>query len=209
LGLKVGAEKEFSIEYPGTYINKKIAGKCVNFKVKINEIKNRILPDLNDDFAKKVGFNNVEDLKQNIHKQLLIEREAIEKGKRRQQVLEYLVNDNSFELPNSLVEEELNRIMEEQKKQNKDFKKEDLDKLKEKYLPLAEKNVRIFFLLLDISEKEKLRVTKEELDNRMAELSRMSKAKNDREMNIKQDGLYTRMYEDKIFNFLLLHAQYV
>jgi trigger factor len=103
---KVGEEKKFEAEYDSDYPEKKLAGHKVLFTVQIEELKEQELPELNDEFAKDLGdYKTVKDLREAIEKRLTLEREKNREKDFENKLLEALVEKTSFEVPEVLVKE--------------------------------------------------------------------------------------------------------
>ncbi len=215
-GAKAGDEKDAKVEYPADYPNKTLAGKTITFKTKVVEIKEKELPELNDDFAKDMGTENLEDLKSKV-------KEAIEsEEKRRQdtdvekQVVEFLVEKNKFEVPQSLVAYQKENLIKRMKDylQNQGAPKEYVEKQAElgdaKFQEEAEKNVRLSYILNAIYTNENLAVTDADIE---AEKNKMKSSNPGREEAVdkyfseKKEDLMLSLKESKLFKFLLDNAK--
>jgi len=114
IGLNSGDEKTFTVDFPDDYTVKEMAGTSVTYSVTINELRRRVLPDLDDDFAKDLGeFDSLSALRDRVRADL--QEEAAENATRqvRGEVLKQLSQRVTFELPTSLVEREIDRRLEE------------------------------------------------------------------------------------------------
>ena len=114
LGMTKNSEKSFDISYPEDAINAKVAGKTVRYKVLLKDIKKRILSNLDDDFAKKVGvgFDTIEKLKDRLYKQLKEDKEKAVESSLRQQFLERLREQVDFPVPDRMVEAKLTEMVD-------------------------------------------------------------------------------------------------
>ncbi len=114
LGMAKGSEKAFDISYDEDAINSKLAGKTVRYKVLLKDIKRRILSNLDDDFAKKVGvgFDTIEKLKDRLYKQLKKDKEKAAESSLRQQFLERLREQVDFPVPERMVEAKLTEMID-------------------------------------------------------------------------------------------------
>lgn len=114
VGLKAGEEKEFKLKFPKKYHSQFLAGQECLFKVKVNVVWERILPEVNDEFAKGIGrFENLEKLSANIREGIQQEKEQQLLVKKQTAVLEKLVDTCSVELPEVLVISEAEKMVEE------------------------------------------------------------------------------------------------
>lgn len=215
-GAKIGDEKDAQIEYPADYPNKTLAGKTITFKTKVLEIKEKELPELNDDFAKDMGTENLEDLKNKV-------KEAIEaEEKRRQdmdvekQVVEYLVEKNVFEVPKSLIAHQKESLVERMKEymQKQGAPKEYIDKQAElgdaKFNEEAEKNVRLSYILNTIYTNEKLEVTEQDLEEEKKKMKEANPGRDEAVEKYFSDhkaNISISLKETKLFKFLFDNAK--
>jgi trigger factor len=113
-GMTKGPEKSIEVSYPEDALNAKVAGKTVRFKVVLKDIKKRILPELDDDFAKKIGadLKTVEGLRARMAKQLETDKQKAAKSSLRQQFLEQLREQVDFPIPDRLIEAKLTQMVD-------------------------------------------------------------------------------------------------
>jgi len=166
VGMKKGEEKEFEISFPTDYRNPEFAGKKAKFKVKLVELKQINLPELNDQFAQSFGRPNVKDLNAVIEKSLKEEIALKAKNELELEVIEKVLPYLSVEIPNGLIEQEIDRFVARMSEQIKsrglslekylENIKKSLPDLRRDLRPQAEKNIKIGLLLGKIIEREKL-----------------------------------------------------
>jgi trigger factor len=215
-GVKAGDVKDIEVTYPADYINKDIAGKKIIFKTTVLEIKEKELPKIDDEFAKDMGTENLEDLKSKIKQSLETEEVKRQKGEVERQIVEHLLEKNKFEVPKSLVEQQKKHLVERMKdyltRQGapKDFVDSQTEQAKDKYSEEADKNVRLSYILNMVAKQENLQVTDEDLT---AEAEKMKQSNPGREADVekyfnehKNDISYS-IKEDKIFKFLVDNAK--
>ncbi|MCL4503266.1 MAG: trigger factor [Deltaproteobacteria bacterium] len=177
LGLTEGAEARFTVDLPSDFANPLLAGKSVEFQVKILEVKEKVVPDLDDAFAKALGgnFPTLDALRETV-------REDIIKGKERErqailenQAHDQLIAKHPFEIPPSLVNQEQENLFREQWEQYSrygiDPAKMDHTKLLEALKPMAERRARIKILLERLAEKEGLNIDDAEADATLARIA--------------------------------------
>ncbi len=179
IGMKKGDTKTFEIHFPEDYFNAKLANLDITFQVTLHEIREEVRPEIDDAFAAQFGkYENLEDLKKDIAANLdqgyakRVDQELNE------QVFEALIAKSVFELPESMVEYELEGIIQETEQSlayhNKSM--EDLgltrESLTEKYRDTAEKKVRRHILLGKIIEQENLTLTDEELTSGFEDMAK-------------------------------------
>jgi trigger factor len=177
IGLTEGAESRFAVDLPDDFANPLLAGKSVEFQVKVHEVKEKVVPDLDDTFAKGLGgnFQTLADLRAAV-------REDIIKGKERerQAVLENQVQDqllarHPFEMPPSLIQQEQENIFREQWERLNQYgvKPEQMDhtKMLEAIKPMAERRSRVKILLDRIAGQEGITVDDAEADATLARIA--------------------------------------
>lgn len=178
--MSAGEEKDFSIKVPTDWPDKRVADKNLDFRVRMNLVQERQIPELNDEFAKSLGrFESLEALRKNISDGLLEEKETKEKQRIRIELIEKVAKDSKIEVPDNLIEEELERMINEFKFSitgfGLDFEKylqeinKTVDELKKEWKKQAEKRVRVAICLKAIAEKEKIEVSDEEAENKIKE----------------------------------------
>jgi trigger factor len=216
-GAKVNDTRSFEVSYPGDYGNKKIAGKKVAYTVLVNEIKERQLPELNDDFAKDIGFDNLEAFRDGLHEELITQAGSAAEKKARDELLDAIIARQPIDVPDCLVAEELDgytrRLINNMAYQGIDVKHIGFDwkKIYDEQRPYAEQSVRRMIFLDAIAKQENLEVSEEdiseELDklasqsNKSAEAWRAEFKKADRMDELKQGLL-----QDKALDFIYRNA---
>lgn len=166
MGLKKDDQTEFQLTFPKDYFDKEIAEKKVDFKVNIIDAKEVILPRLTDQFAKNFGHGTVNKLKRAIKESLKKEIEQKFQAELEQSVIEKILPKLKVELPAVLVDNEVNRMVDDmcEKVESKGLKfekyldslKKSQDDLKKDMRSQAEKNIRIGFLLGKVIEDQKI-----------------------------------------------------
>ena len=116
VGKNLNDEFEIKVTFPENYHDEKLKGQPATFKIKINEIKEKKLPELNDEFAQKVGpFKTVDELKADIQKYLESQRERTNKQNSENEVFKTVIDSAKVEIPQSMVDREVNSLREEYK----------------------------------------------------------------------------------------------
>ncbi len=177
LGMKKGETREIQVTFPADYTNKEIAGKEARFSVTLKEIKKKILPELNDEFAKDTGgHKTLEELKARIKEDLEARKRDEQGSAQREELMSKLVDAHAFDVPQGMVEHELQTMARQQAtrfaKQGMDIKSFDVKKFMEKNRDLAVKRVKGILLLEEIAEKEKIEVTDQELSASIAAMAK-------------------------------------
>ncbi len=116
VGKNLNDEFEIKVTFPEDYHDEKLKGQPATFKIKINEIKEKKLPELNDEFAQKVGpFKTVDELKADIQKYLESQRERTNKQNSENEVFKTVIDSAKVEIPQSMIDREANSLREEYK----------------------------------------------------------------------------------------------
>jgi trigger factor len=218
IGLKPEEEKEIEVSFPEDYGYKKWAGKTISFHVKIKEIKEKILPPLDDEFAKDLGgYASFEELKAKLKGEIEKEKELGLERQLKDQVVDQLLEANPFEVPDSLVEEQAKAMVSDTKlrmaAQGVVLKNLGVseEKLQEDYKAMAQKQVKTFLILEKIAGQEGIAVTDDEADDRLREMSERMHQKFDVvKRYYEKNGLLPEVKDgiirDKTLNFLLEKA---
>ncbi len=171
--MKAGETKKAEASFEKDYPLRALKGKEVVFEITLKSLKAKKLPEINDDFAKKINkdFKGLEDLKADIEKRLLENKEKEEKERQKDELLNKLLDEYDFELPMSVVNQETNQMMMEYVK-NMYYSGADINSdeykpqnLRKKFEKDAQRRVKATFILLEIAEKEGLEATGEEINN--------------------------------------------
>lgn len=176
IGMKKDDEKEFTLAFPEDYPNKEVAGKEGAFKVKLTEIKEEKLPEMNDTLAAQVSpeFNTVKSLREETEKRLRENAEEQSRMDFEEKLINAVVEQAKVEYPPVLVEMEINRILNEQNRRLQlsgrgmdDYLKsinKTEEQLREELRPVSLKNVNASLVLGRITEAEKIEVSEEDID---------------------------------------------
>ncbi|MBE7708809.1 MAG: trigger factor [Cyanobacteria bacterium SIG27] len=180
VGKNIGDEFTIDVTFPKDYHDKALQGKPAQFKIKINEIKERKVPELNDEFAKKVGnFDSVEAMKDDI-KSYLEKAEKNENDQRAQKaIITKIVEASEVEVPDSMVNREARQLMNEMgqrlKAQGMNLEQvideKGQDNLWEELREEAAKRVKNSLVLAEIASKEDISVTEEQFEGKIKELA--------------------------------------
>jgi trigger factor len=181
IGAKAGEKRQVNIEFPADFPQKAVTGKKATFSVDVVSIKEKKLPEVNDEFAKKVGLDGVDKLKDAVRKSLTTEAENQQDGEVRRQIADYLLSKVEFELPESLVKQETRSIIYEVVRENsmRGASKEQLEEKKDEIFGFATQSakgrLRTSFILEAIAEVEQIKVEEAEIEQRIAELAQRSR----------------------------------
>ena len=176
LGKKVGEEFSFEVSYPEDYQDKNLAGKKITFKGRITAVKERILPELNEEFFKKFNVTSLEALKEKVRTELEMEYKRIAKNEAMNMIVDKLIEMHDFPVPPSMVE---NLLKEKLKNYEMDLrlrgiepKEEDLEKAKEEIRKEAINEIKAEYIIAKIAEKEGIEVTRDEIEKNVEIMAR-------------------------------------
>jgi trigger factor len=167
MGLKQEEQAEFIVKYEKDHSNKKLAGKEIAYTMRVLSIKEKTVPELDDEFAKGLGeFKDLKELKDEAKKNILNAKKEEIKGEMADNIIQTIADRVSFDLPESVVEQEylaiLQRILSSQQSQS--IQKEDAEKLKEEAKLKARQKLKNHLILTKISEKEEIPVGPEDIE---------------------------------------------
>lgn len=178
VGMQPGENKEFSVVFPDDYHNEKLAKLEISFQVTLNEIREEILPPIDDELAKKAGqFEKLDDLKKVITDNLEQGYAKRKDQELHEQIFRELIDRSDFEVPDSMVEMELEGIVEEAERSfaYRNVNMEDLgitrESMAEKYRDVAFNQVKRHLLLGKMIEQESLQVSDQELEEALNEMA--------------------------------------
>lgn len=212
-GMKVGETKNIEVARPEGDANQELAGKKTVFTVVVKELRERILPELDDEFAKDVGeYQTLLELRLKLRERLEESAKARVESQLREQAVEKLVEANPIPVPPSLVDQQLRAMVGEYFQimkmigQKPDMDQGGFDEMKKR----AEQKVRAALLLGELSRKAEIKVAPEEIDAKMREIAErtgkhVAKVKADY-AGEKREQLETQVLEDKLIAHLLAHA---
>ncbi|MEO0004643.1 MAG: trigger factor [candidate division WOR-3 bacterium] len=167
LNVKPGDERSAAITFPPDHPDKSLAGRTINYSITVRAVRERILPEINEEFAQDLGYENLDALRKAINEEILTERDEEIQDDLRRQVIEHLTKSYDFEPPQSWIEAHLKRLLTE-------FNLPDSAETREKLLPVATKSARFDCIALRIAQKENITVTDDEIENQIQELARTS-----------------------------------
>lgn len=191
IGLALGSEADLTVTFPETYHEASLAGKEAVFHVKIHEIKQRIVPALNDEFVQELnleGVATVEQYKAYLLNQLQAQKENREKQNTMNQAIQKVVDQSMFDLPEEMVQEEVQKLRENQERQIKgyglDFNTylQYMGKTMEAFLEDLKKEatsqLRAQLVIEAVGKKENFEISDEEIEAKYAEIVEQYKSQN-------------------------------
>ncbi len=217
MGMKIGEEKEVELTFQDDYPDKDIASKTLQFKVQVKEIKEKRLPEVNDEFAKDVGFDDMASLRAGLTEEIRKEKEAAQKREVARIIAETLRKGVDVPVPKKLLEKRVQGMLGDAMSRFRadSLTEEDAQNLegnmRKDFEPRAEDDIKTEIILAKIAEKEEIKVDEADVQERikmMAEQTRKSYSdieKFYRDYNL-MDNLRGSIIEEKTLDFLREHA---
>lgn len=184
VGMKAGEEKEINLTFPEEYHAKELAGAAVVFKVKVHEIKAKVLPEIDDELAKDVNIEGVETLEQlqeNVKEQIRSRKKAEAETKFNEEVIKAVVANNEIDVPEAMIEQETQNIVNEinqnlsQQGLNIELYQQltgkTMEDIKADVKDQAEERVKLNLILDEIVKAENIEVSDDEMEDEMKEIA--------------------------------------
>jgi trigger factor len=218
VGMKNGETKIINVTFPEEYQEKKFAGKEVAFTVTVKNIKEKKLPEMDENFIKNFDrYNSLEDLKSDVRKSLEEESRKISDNNLQDKIMEILIKENDFEIPPSLVEKQIYYMMADTHKRMTQAGMDEKNamelsiKMHDKFKDDATKVVKSFLLLKKIAEKESFLVDDVDVENHIKNLAEKhgrdyQVLKSAYEKDDKKDNLKSELMQKKVFDFIEQNA---
>lgn len=184
VGKNAGEEVEVNVTFPEEYHAAELAGKPAVFKVKINEIKAKELPELDDEFAQDVSeFDTLAEYKESVEKKLVERKEADAKRTKEDEAIQKIIDKSKMEIPDamvdtqtrSMVDDFANRIAQQglSMEQYMQFTGMTVEKMMEQMKPEALKRIQSSLVLEAIAKEENIEVSDEEVDEELKKMAEM------------------------------------
>ncbi len=219
-GLNIAEERTFEVEYPGDYQDKKLAGHRIRFTAEVTDIKKKVLPELNDEFAKDMGQEGIEALRQKTREDLAVLREKNRESDIKKELIKKLVAASSFDVPDVLIEDRVDDRLRDLAyniaaqginpgKANIDWAKVRADLRSE-----SEKDVRASLILGEVAKAEGIEVADGDLD---AEFAKMAESMNQPVEKVRQiyskegrmEGLREQLRKQRALDAVMREAKIV
>jgi trigger factor len=203
------------VNYPQDISDQRLAGKAFTYKVKVQGVKQKTLPELNDDFAKELGeFTSLDEVKQRIREGMEQERKHNADHEAKDKLMAELVKRNEFEVPEALVERQIDvrlerglRALASQGMKAEDIKKMDFTRLRAGQRDQALQEVKASLLLEKVADAESIEVSDAEIDREVEALATQSKQTPESiRARLTRDGaldrIRNRIRQEKTLDFL-------
>ncbi len=214
VGLKANDETIINVTFPAEYGAKDLAGKAATFDIVVGEVKKPGETKLDDDFAKSLGLESLEQLTGLIKGQLEQELNGLTRTHMKRRLLDQLAETHDFEVPPSMVEAEFNQIwaqLEQEAAQEEDAEsaRAEMEKDRDEYHSIAVRRVRLGLLLSEIGQANGVEVSQQEMNMLVAQAAQQYRqedrqrfAEYIRNTPMAAAQLRAPLYEDKVVDFL-------
>jgi len=214
IGMKVGEEKEVEIDFAADYPDKDVAGKRALFKILLKEIKEKKLPEINDDFAKDMGYQDLASFREGVTREIMKQKETQRKNTISEKMIDQLVAAVDIPVPARLLERRVASMVQDAKQRmmaNPVAGEEERNidgLLRKEFEPQAEKGIRGGMIISRIAEAEGLKVEESEIEERIKKIAEDTKRGYDYikefyEKHNLTDNLRSSMIEEKTIEFLI------
>lgn len=217
-GAKAGEKRTVNVDFPADFVTTQLAGKKGVYEVEVAEVKEKVLPALDEAFAKSYGAESLEKLREGVRRDLENELNYKQRTNTRNQLIRSLLNRVNFELPETAVKQETRNVVYDlvQENSKRGVSREIIEQQKEQIYSAATKNakdrVKVAFLMRNIAEKEDIKVGQEEISRRILHLAgvyQIPPEKFAKDLQ-KRNGLieiYDQIMNEKVLEFLEKSAQ--
>lgn len=207
IGKNIGEEVEVNVTFPEQYHAEELQGKPAVFKVKINEIKVKELPELDDDFAKDVSeFDTIEEYKADIKEKLLADKEEQAKRAKEDKVIEKIIEDAQMDIPELMIDTQTRQMLEDfarnmqyqglTMEQYMQFTGTTQEQLLEQMKPQAIRRIKTRLVLEEIAKVEDIQITDEEFDKEVEKLAETYKMEVEKVRELLGEAEAKQMKED-------------
>ena len=215
VGMAAGATGVVKVTFPENYVNSQLAGKDVEFDVTVKSLEAPGKVTLDDSFAKSLGLESLDKLKEAVKARLQQEHVALSRQKLKRELLDKLDEMHKFALPPTLAEDEFRNVWTavegDLKAQGRTFADEGTteEKAREEYRGIAERRVRLGLVLAEIGEKNKITVTEEEITRAVVERARQIPGREQeiwdyyRKNPAAVAAIRAPIFEEKVVDFLI------
>ena len=207
IGMNIGEEKELNVTFPEDYHAENLKGKPATFKVKVNEIKEKQLPELDDDFAQDVSdFDTLAEYKDDLKKKIAERKESEAKAKKESEAIEKVVEAAKMDIPQAMIDTQVNRMLEDfaMRLQQQGLSVEQYfqytgmtaDKIMEEMKPEAVKRIKNSLVLEAVAKAENIEVSEEEFEAELQKMADMYKMEIEKIKEFMQDAEAKQMKDD-------------
>lgn len=214
-GAKAGEDVKVEVTFPEDYGAKDLAGKDAVFDVNVLEVKEPEKVEIDDELAKKMGLDSLDDLKARIKERIEADYKQLSRGHLKRALLDKLDDAHDFELPKGMVDSEFDQIWRQVEAAGRDEEDEDKseDELKEEYRKIAERRVRLGLVLAEIGKRADVQVPAEDLQREMINMARAYPGQEREILEFYQKNpaavqqIRAPLYEEKVVDYIFERAE--
>jgi trigger factor len=216
VGMSVGETKEILLEFPEEYSQPNLAGRKVKFTITLKELKEKELPELDDDFAQEVSeYETLAELRESLERRYQEEADDKTTSNKEQAILNELIKHVEVELPETLIDRELSYMINQTAIQLQNqgldirqfFNQDTIPMLKERSRPEAIDRIKRTLALGEVAKQESIKVEPEEVTNRVNEiLEDLGEQRKDIDHDRLQSAVSEDLLREKIVNWLIEHS---
>jgi trigger factor len=219
VGVKAGDEKVLNVSFPEDYPSANLAGKAATFETKVHEVRAPQTPAVDDEFAKGLGLESLEQLTGLVKDQLAAEHAAASRSKAKRDLLDKLDAAHDFDLPQGMVNQEFDQIWQQLQREmdagrvTDEEKKKPEEELRAEYRKIAERRVRLGLVLAEIGRVSDVRITEQEVNQALIREARQYPGQEKQVVQFFQRNpnamaqLRAPIYEDKVVDHILSVAK--
>ena len=207
IGMNIGEEKELNVTFPEDYHAENLKGKPATFKVTVKEIKEKQLPELDDDFAQDVSdFDTLAEYKDDLKKKIAERKESEAKAKKESEAIEKVVEAAKMDIPQAMIDTQVNRMLEDfaMRLQQQGLSVEQYfqytgmtaDKIMEEMKPEAVKRIKNSLVLEAVAKAENIEVSEEEFEAELQKMADMYKMEIEKIKEFMQDAEAKQMKDE-------------
>lgn len=178
VGMSKGETKKVELTFPQDYPSAELAGQKVEFEITLNDIKEKNLPELNDDFARDLGdYNSLEEVKKKIREQIAAQKEQVSRIEMISQTVDFLIEKHPFEMPEGMIEQELDimwdNALRSLRERNATPEQAGLEpqSYRAQNREAAIRRLKAFFLFEAVAIEEKIQITPEDLNAKIEKIA--------------------------------------
>ena len=209
IGMKVNEERDINVKFPEEYHVKNLAGKDATFKVKLHEIKEKVLPEIDDEFAKDVSeFDNLEDYKKDLNKKIKADKENHAKMDMEQEAIDKFIEKVEVNIPEEMIDSEVDKMVEEMNAnlsyqglnidQYLQYMGTTLDEYKKQMRDQAQRRIKLDLGLEYVAKEEKVEVEEKDIDEKIKELAAQYGNKDDESL-LKNENARNYMRQQLVY----------
>ncbi|UCG42588.1 MAG: trigger factor [candidate division WOR-3 bacterium] len=200
-GARPGDQKTAEVAIPADHPDKNLAGQKRGYRFEVREVKEKLLPEVDEELAADLGYENLDELRKDINDQLLSERERLTENGLKNQVFDYLVNEHDFAPPESWVKFNIERLRRE-------YELPDDEDTNDKLSAAATRRAKFDVIAARIAQDQNIEVTEDEIRTQVEELARTTQKPAEDVAPLLDNPAYrSRLLRDKVLKYILSKAE--